>query len=37
MLGRYNAPWSLQDWILVKAGNPKALYEHAAEWAEYID
>ncbi len=32
MLGRDNVPWSLEDWILVKEGDPKALYEHAAEW-----
>ena len=37
MLGRYHAPGSLEGWILVKAEDPKALYEHAAEWAEYLD
>ena len=37
MLGRYHAPGSLEGWILVKAEDPKALYEHAAEWAEFLD
>ena len=37
MIGRYPAPGSLEGWILVKAEDPKALYEHAAEWAEYLD
>ena len=35
--GRYHALGSLEGWILVKAEDPKALYEHAAEWAEYLD
>ncbi len=37
MLGRYHSPGSLEGWILVKAQDPKALYEHAAEWAEFLD
>tara|TARA_Y100001968_G_scaffold286755_1_gene287701 strand:- start:673 stop:780 length:108 start_codon:yes stop_codon:yes gene_type:complete len=32
MLGRYHAPWSPEDGILVKAEDPKALYDHASEW-----
>ena len=34
---RYHAPGSLEGWIVVKTDDPKALYEHAAEWAEFLD
>ena len=37
MLGRYHAPRSLEGWILVKTEDPKPLFEHAAQWAEYLD
>ena len=37
MLGRHNAPGSLEGWILIKVEDTKALYEHAAEWAEFLD
>ena len=37
MLGRYHALGPLEGWILVKAEDPKALYEHVAEWAEFLD
>ena len=37
MLGRYHVLGSLEGWILIKAEDPKALYEHAAEWAEFLD
>tara|TARA_B100000945_G_scaffold136197_1_gene108717 strand:+ start:252 stop:518 length:267 start_codon:yes stop_codon:yes gene_type:complete len=37
MLGQYHSPGSLEGWIIVKKEDPKALYEHAAEWAEYLD
>ena len=30
-------PGSLEGWILVKTEDPKALYIHAAEWAEFLD
>ena len=34
---RYHAPGSLEGWIVVETDDPKALYEHAAEWAEFLD
>ena len=37
MIGRYHAPGSLEGWIIVEAKDPTALYEHAAEWAEFLD
>ena len=37
MLGRYHAPGSREGWILVKAKDPKTLYVHAAQWAEFLD
>ena len=37
MLSRYHAPGSLEGWILVKAEHRKAHYEHAAEWAGFLD
>ena len=37
MLCRYHSPGSLEGWILVKAEYPKALYQHAVEWAEFLD
>ena len=34
---RFHAPGSVEGWILVKAANANACYEHAAEWAECLD
>ncbi|HJN35396.1 MAG: DUF3303 domain-containing protein [Prochlorococcus sp.] len=34
---RFHAPGSIEGWILVETDNPGDLYEHAAEWAEYLD
>ncbi len=34
---RFHAPGSVEGWILVEADNADACYEHAAEWAEYLD
>ncbi len=34
---RYHSPGSLEGWIIVDADDPKAIYEHAAEWAEFLD
>ena len=35
MLSRYHCRGSLEDWILIKAEDPEALYEHASKWAEF--
>ncbi len=37
MIGGYHSQVSLEGWILVKAEDPKALYQHAAEWSEDLD
>ena len=37
MIGRYHAPGSLEGWIILKTDNPKALYEHVAQWAEFLN
>ena len=37
MIGRFQAPGLLEGVILIKAEDPKVFYEHAAEWAEFLD
>ena len=37
MLGRYHGPGSLEGWILVETDDPTALYEHVAEWGEFME
>ena len=37
MIGRYHAPGSLEGWIVLKTDDPKAIYQHAAEWGEFLD
>ena len=37
MIGRYHAPGSLEGWIVLKTDDPKAIYQHAAEWAEFLN
>ena len=37
VLGRYHAPWSLEGWIVLKTDDPKAIYQHAAEWGEFLN
>ena len=34
---RYHGPGSLEGWIIIETDNPTALYEHAAEWAEFME
>lgn len=34
---RYHSPGSLEGWIVVDSDDPKPIYEHAAEWAEFLD
>ena len=36
-IGRYHAPGSLEGWIVLKTDDPKAIYQHAAEWAEFLN
>ena len=33
----FSGKGSLEGWIVVETDDPKALYEHAAEWAEFLD
>ena len=37
MIGRYHAPGSLEGWIVLKTDDPKAIYQHAAEWGEFLN
>ena len=37
MIGRYHAPGSLEGWIVLKTDDPKALYQHAAQWGEFLN
>ena len=37
MIGRYYAPVCLEGWIVFKTDDPKAIYQHAAEWAEFLN
>ena len=37
IMGRYYDPGSIKGWILVEVEDQQVLYEHAAEWAEFLD
>ena len=37
IIGRYHAPGSLEGWIVLKTDDPKAIYQHAAEWGEFLN
>ena len=37
MIGRYRAPNSLEGWVVLNTDDPKALYQYAAEWAEFLN
>ena len=37
IIGRYHAPGSLEGWIVLNTDNPKAIYEHVAQWAELLN
>ena len=34
---RFHAPGSVQGWIIVETDDAGVCYEHAAEWAEFLD
>ena len=34
---RYHAPGSLNGWIVIEADNIECLYEHSAEWAQFLE
>ena len=34
---RFHAPCSVKGWTLVEADTADACYEHAAEWAEFLN
>jgi|TARA_B100001939_G_C16853056_1_gene578355 hypothetical protein len=34
---RYHAPGSVEGWIIVDTADAGVCYEHAAEWAEYLN
>jgi len=35
-VGRYHAPGSAKGFLLVETDNLETVYEHCAEWAEYL-
>ena len=37
LIGRWHAPGSVCGWALVDGEDLKALYEHAAQWANLLD
>ena len=37
IIGRYHAPGSLEGWIVLKTDDPKAIYQHVAEWGEFLN
>ena len=37
MIGRYHAPGSLEGLTVLKTDDPKAIYQQAAEWAEFLN
>ena len=34
---RYHGPGSLEGWIVVETDDSAALYQHAAEWGEFME
>ena len=37
MIGRYHEPGSLEGWIVSNTHDPKAIYQHSAEWDEFLN
>jgi hypothetical protein len=37
ILGRWHGPGSVNGWALAETDDPKALYEHAAQWGAFLD
>ena len=37
IIGRYHEPSSLESRIVSKADDPKAIYQHVAEWGEFLN
>ena len=37
MIARYHAPGSLEGWIVFKDYDPKAIYQYAAGWGEFLN
>ena len=37
ILGRWHGPGSVNGWALVESDDPKAVYEHVAQWASLLD
>lgn len=37
MLGRWHGPGSVCGWALAEVKDPKAIYEHIAEWANLLE
>ena len=37
MISRYHTSDSLEEWIVLKTDNPKAIYENAAQWSKFLN
>ena len=37
MVGRFHSQVSLKGRIILKTDDPKAIYQHAAEWGEFLN
>ena len=37
VIWRYLGPDSLEGWIVLKTDDPKATYQHLAEWSEFLN
>ena len=37
LIGRWHAPGSVTGWALVESDDPKAIYEHAGQWAALLE
>ena len=37
LIGRYHDPGSQEGWIVLNTDNPKAIYEHAAQWGGFLN
>ena len=37
LIGRWHGPGSVIGWALVESDDPKAVYEHVAQWASMLD
>lgn len=37
IIGRWHGPGSVTGWSLVESDDPKAVFEHVAQWSEFLE